>query len=41
LPAVGSGAALSPDVETVILGDSSIGYGLDAKVFSELSTRKR
>jgi hypothetical protein len=33
-------ATLSPDVETVILGDSSIGYGLDAKVFSELSHRK-
>ena len=33
-------AALTPDVETVILGDSSIGYGLDAKIFSELSHQK-
>lgn len=33
-------AALTPDVETVILGDSSIGYGLDAKTFSELSHKK-
>ena len=33
-------AALTPDVDTVILGDSSIGYGLDAKIFSELSRRK-
>jgi hypothetical protein len=33
-------AALSSDVETVILGDSSIGYGLDAKTFSELSHQK-
>src|ERR1700753_2527891 len=33
-------ASLPPDVDTVILGDSSIGYGLDAKAFSELSHRK-
>lgn len=33
-------AALTPDVDTVILGDSSIGFGLDAKVFSELSHQK-
>src|ERR1700744_5517728 len=33
-------ATLSPDVDTVILGDSSIGNGLDAKVFSELSHKK-
>jgi hypothetical protein len=33
-------AALPSDVETVILGDSSIGYGLDAKIFSELSHQK-
>jgi hypothetical protein len=33
-------AALTPDVDTVILGDSSIGYGLDAKTFSELSQSK-
>jgi hypothetical protein len=33
-------AALTPDVDTVVLGDSAIGYALDAKILSELSHRK-
>jgi hypothetical protein len=33
-------AGLTPDVDTVVLGDSAIGYALDAETFSELSHRK-
>jgi hypothetical protein len=33
-------AALTPDVDTVVLGDSAIGYALDAETFSELSHKK-